>query len=88
MSQCIIFGSKKLKHTADDMRMRCDTVECMKCGVLCPVTPWREAENRLAKLHDSAYRAGRTAGHNDASNEITQAELAGQLAPRWNGGAA
>lgn len=60
MSQCIICGSKKLKRQADDMRMRCDTVECIDCGVLCPATPWRDAEARIAMLHDIAYRAGRT----------------------------
>lgn len=79
MSQCIICGSKKLKHQADDMRMRCDTVECIDCGVLCPATPWRDAEARIARLHDSAYRAGKTAGWNEANNEINEAKRTGEL---------
>lgn len=78
---CIICGSKKLKHLADDMRMRCDTVECMKCGVLCPATPWQEADERLAKMHDRAYRSGKIAGWNEANTEINEAQRTGKLPP-------
>ncbi|MBU2113674.1 MAG: hypothetical protein KKE94_07855 [Gammaproteobacteria bacterium] len=76
---CIICGSKKLKHLADDMRMRCDTVECLKCGVLCPATPWLEADERLAKMQDSSYRAGKTAGWNEANEEIKKARRTGEV---------
>lgn len=39
-----------------------------------------KAEQMAAKLQDSAYRAGKTAGWNEANEEINEARRAGKLA--------